>query len=184
MWAVIVKALWQLIKAWNRGGEEAADPTSRFFLARTVTPREELVLHLCDAITPDGVLVLVCLGVLLLCICLGRLSSFSLHLVIVCIRRRAQRAYPQLADRQAPALRDAGVAREALIEPEVIESDEEEPRPRPPARLPPPPPQEALDDQRRRIAALHPPAVRQAILNAPVPTRRSSRRRSHRRRSS
>ena len=184
MWAVIVEALWQLVRAWNRGRGEAADPTSRFFLARTITLREELVLHLCDAITPDGVLVLVGLGVLLLCICLGRLSSFSIHLVVVCIRRRTQQAFPPLADRQAPAIRDAEAAREVQIEPEIIESDEEEPLPRPPAGLPPPPPQDALEDQRRRIAALHPPTARQAILNAPAPTRRSSRRRSHRRRSS
>ena len=184
MWGIIIEILWQWVRAISRGRVEAQEPAGRFFLARAVSDREELVLRICDAVSPDGVLVLVFLGLCLLCICFGRVSVFSLHLVMICVRRRVYRAALPLIDRPIHRGRDAELAGQAAADPVVVEDDEDEEPHRPPAGLAPPPQHDALEDQRRRIAALHPPAARRAILNDPIVTRRSSRHRPHRRRNS
>ena len=196
MWELVVGVLWQWVRVWGDLREEEPSSLGRFFLARAISRKEEVVLQICDALTPEGLLWLAGLGVLFLIGILYCIFSFVLHLVLVLVTRRLLTPIPQLA---------ATYPTEVIeVEPSEGEEDRQgllldaEQRP----ALPPPShnrqrtlldaeprsaspssPFDDSDDQLRRIVALHPVSAQQPILAGATTRRTSSRRRIRRRRS-
>ena len=196
MWELVVGALWQWVRVWGDLREEEPSSLGRFFLARAISRKEEVVLQICDALTPEGLLWLAGLGVLFVIGILYCVFSFVLHLILVCLTRRLLTPAPQLATRYPTEIIEVDPIEELEGRQEALLATEQRPALRPPphnrqsalldaeprATLPSSPSDDS-DDQLRRIVALHPVSAQQAILAGATTRRTSNRRRTRRRRS-